>query len=519
MARKRSSASQEAKLAMECVTWDHVLRDASLDENIVLTAAIKGEDTNSDFLKGFLKLNSKNPVILKFFLSNLSVEEDHQDKIMAALMKIRKEGIGYKRRCTENVRISPSALGDLTRWMQNQKSLQLSCHLPPATKMHALHVSLRVKAFGNFLDAMNRPGPIESKFMNFACALILACSKVHHTEESLIRKVKPIIRQLVEGMDVEVDKMSSDEVDGVTAATSDTTVMLNKDGQQIALVTWEFKRDIAGVKSNPDIQNMGYFLRFQKKWQRQSAPLLMVSLSGFSHMQVFGAAWNGDDCCIDPLSQPLSTLFVPSDPIETTQKVAVLLRAIHGAVVDLKQHYECVDSNRHPYYMHENELKHVKNLLGKERVFLGEREGQQVVVKFTRSYGLEAHKILAKNQLAPAIISHETLPGGWIVVIMEYVEGPQLPESITEVTKASLNNALQILHDAEFVHGDLRPQNIVMTKKGGVCILDFDWAGKVGEVYYPSDINLDESCGWHSDVDRSGLIKFEHDRYQIQKIQ
>jgi hypothetical protein len=48
--------------------------------------------------------------------------------------------------------------------------------------------------------------------------------------------------------------------------------------------------------------------------------MLLVSLVGFSHMQVYGAAWNGDDLCYDPLTHPLSTLFVPSDPLETSKK-------------------------------------------------------------------------------------------------------------------------------------------------------------------------------------------------------
>lgn len=56
-------------------------------------------------------------------------------------------------------------------------------------------------------------------------------------------------------------------------------------------------------------------------------------------MQVYGAAWNGDDLCHDPLSLPLSLLFVPCDPLNTILKVAKLLQAILGAVVDLKAYY------------------------------------------------------------------------------------------------------------------------------------------------------------------------------------
>ena len=44
----------------------------------------------------------------------------------------------------------------------------------------------------------------------------------------LVRCVKPIIKRLVEGLDVEVDKMSSVEDDARNAVTSDTTVVLGE---------------------------------------------------------------------------------------------------------------------------------------------------------------------------------------------------------------------------------------------------------------------------------------------------
>ena len=72
--------------------------------------------------------------------------------------------------------------------------------------------------------------------------------------------------------------------------------------------------------------------------------MLLISIAGFSHMQVFGGAWNVDDCCFDPLSLPLSLLFLPSDPLDTLQKVAVMLRAIYKGTVDLKEHYARDDS-------------------------------------------------------------------------------------------------------------------------------------------------------------------------------
>ena len=454
------------------------------------------------------------------FLTELGIREDHQTSILEAINRIRDEGAGYKRRRTENLAtdISASAFGNLSDWWKNQTDLQLSCHLPPAFKKHALHVSLRVKAFGNFLDEMNRLGSMEPKFMKLASKLVFACSKVHDTETSLTTAVKPIIEELVKGLNVKIDSMKSEE--GKSYVTSDITFQVCKNGQWIAIVCWELKRDIARGNSNPDVQNMAYFVRFQKNLQRQSAPMLLISIAGFSHMQVFGGAWNGDDCCFDPLSLPLSLLFLPSDPLDTLHKVAVMLRAIHKATVDLKEHYARDDSIRHPYYISDQNFKSTKNFPYKEMVFEAEKEGQKVVVKFSRKYGLNAHEKLAESNLAPEVISHETLAGGWNAVVMKKVDGTAVSylTSVSQETKNGLKEVLRVLHSANFVHGDLRPQNILVTGDQHVCVIDFDWAGLAGEAHYPSDINLDPSCGWHQDVAPRGLINVEHDTFQIEKM-
>lgn len=43
-------------------------------------------------------------------------------------------------------------------------------------------------------------------------------------------------------------------------------------------------------------------------------------------------------------------------------------------------------------------------------------------------------------------------------------------------------------HQDGFVHGDLRSPNIMITT-AGPQLIDFDWAGKLGNAYYPVDIN------------------------------
>lgn len=58
----------------------------------------------------------------------------------------------------------------------------------------------------------------------------------------------------------------------------------------------------------------------------------------------------------------------------------------------------------------------------------------------------------------------------------------------TPVNEQVKKDAAHKIHAVDFVHGDLRPQNIPVVNNT-IRILDFDWAGKVGEMRYPKELN------------------------------
>ena len=99
---------------------------------------------------------------------------------------------------------------------------------------------------------------------------------------------------------------------------------------------------------------------------------------------------------------------------------------------------------------------------------------------------------------------------------MEKVEGHRVTESLTEKTKESLMKAVGVMHEEKYVHGDLRPQNILVVKDNTVRIVDFDWADKEHMARYPAELNM--ACNWHKDVKPEGLIRNTHDLYQMQSI-
>lgn len=64
------------------------------------------------------------------------------------------------------------------------------------------------------------------------------------------------------------------------------------------------------------------------------------------------------------------------------------------------------------------------------------------------------------------------------------------------------------LHGSDYVFGDLRPPNVVFSW-GKAFLVDFDWAGKYGEAFYPTE--LEEGITEYCEGRELGIIEKEHD--------
>jgi len=79
---------------------------------------------------------------------------------------------------------------------------------------------------------------------------------------------------------------------------------------------------------------------------------------------------------------------------------------------------------------------------------------------------------------------------------MEYVESgipithPSLLPARRAHWMAQLEHLMEKFHEKDLVHGDLRDANIIC-KDDSVMLIDFDWGGKDGDVFYPTP-NLNE---------------------------
>lgn len=133
-------------------------------------------------------------------------------------------------------------------------------------------------------------------------------------------------------------------------------------------------------------------------------------------------------------------------------------------------------------------------------------DGRKVVVKYVTRYGEDTHRFLAELGYAPKLIHIGLLwrtsldrPFAMRMVVMEYVEGCDATQKrISSAQYSHLKAALHAMHNRGDVHGDLRAANIRLCADDTIRILDFDWAGPRGEVFYPYDL-LNNGV-WHPDV-------------------
>jgi hypothetical protein len=154
------------------------------------------------------------------------------------------------------------------------------------------------------------------------------------------------------------------------------------------------------------------------------------------------------------------------------------------------------------------------------------------------TYGQKVHKHLESKDMAPKYFFSFDMNGGGLPLnayamedhhLMEYLPPPSndssgwislldLQERFPQVAstwkgdiRTALYKIIDVLGDAKYVHGDLRPNNLLISVKLTTAlddciiqlrphsdpplpylkVIDFDWAGKAGEVEYPAHRNPD----------------------------
>ncbi|KRF06119.1 hypothetical protein ASH00_07535 [Arthrobacter sp. Soil782] len=115
-------------------------------------------------------------------------------------------------------------------------------------------------------------------------------------------------------------------------------------------------------------------------------------------------------------------------------------------------------------------------------------------------------------------------------LVMEYVPGKTLRDLLTERGRLTPRQALAILdpvveglgaaHDAGLIHRDVKPENVLLSERGGIKIADFGLARAVSAAthtgtlvgtaaYFPPELVTGGAADARSDIYSAGIVLFE----------
>jgi serine/threonine protein kinase len=164
-----------------------------------------------------------------------------------------------------------------------------------------------------------------------------------------------------------------------------------------------------------------------------------------------------------------------------------------------------------------------------------ETDSRFIVVKFVERYGEPVHRLLAEHDFAPQLfyfgrVSESGTPSyrSLRMVVMEYLQGSTVAQLLADPSRnhsthildleliAGLERIIKFLHSHNYVYGDLRGPNIMITLEKNIKLIDFDWAGKVGHVKYPNF--LSPKIGWPPGAEGGKPITAQHDLEMIPNV-
>lgn len=143
-------------------------------------------------------------------------------------------------------------------------------------------------------------------------------------------------------------------------------------------------------------------------------------------------------------------------------------------------------------------IRYTRQLYDNKLVFHAKSDnGIDVCVKFVTQYSQQTHQHCVELGIAPELLGFETLPGGWFMVVMAWIDkGYQSLDKIEKTDRSfalreRIREKLSELHRRGYVHGDIRDTNVMMdsTSRHGFLLIDFDWSGEIGKTFYPMNVN------------------------------
>ncbi|CAE6428928.1 unnamed protein product [Rhizoctonia solani] len=441
---------------------------------------------------------------------NNPTEDDQNRELIERFRKSRASYCNALTRCSASAAAKPN---EFLRQQQGQNYMlngRPRQHTgPPLVLYHPV--------FGNFLSNLQSSDPLCPQFYEHIFGYLWDSQKVYEDE---VENGQASDRD-ASGLEQLLGKLLKSGVAPDAVATA-------SDGGYCLIV--EMKNEIGTGGSDPSIQAAQSYSRV---WQtsrlldRCCCPTILIAIAG-PWMCILGAVFL-DRPVIQPLTDYLWVGINPSKPQEI-HYVARVFHCILEARRELETYYDDLTSKDinnfpaqpfifpHPTHFIDGNGQQVKftyvmpldipspdvvsqlkrsesQITPNKPIYVAKlrNSGLPIVVKFVESYNSDAHRLLAREGLAPALLydgtahANDQLGPNHHMIVMEHVNGVDLGHYVGPIlppcVSANIEHALSLLHDADIVFGDLRPPNIMLVKDGdgtitGAKLIDFDWCGK-----------------------------------------
>ncbi|CAE7172977.1 unnamed protein product, partial [Rhizoctonia solani] len=276
--------------------------------------------------------------------------------------------------------------------------------------------------------------------------LITACQCLYNTEtgsKGRIESLMPILDPLL-GFQIRVQEITGTKSDGVISSAYGAYYMI-----------MEVMNEIGTGKSDPSTQGAVAYAKYwggaRLEWLRQQCccPSFILAIAG-PWMCILGAVM-----LKDPVIQPLTPfLAIANNPrsVLQTKVIAKTFASLAASLSELDEFYRAfrnvgrrIDRTRFQPYVREftrggqQVIIKYKNSEPDKAVFRASAHPKQgetyrIIVKFTESYNLTAHRLLEKSGLAPRLFFPEGLDdlkrvGQRIMIVMEEVLGYDLSKT------------------------------------------------------------------------------------------
>lgn len=412
-------------------------------------------------------------------------------------------------------------------WVKWLKKLdgQIECHrIERSDDETPIPLVLLNKTFARFEENCK-----QIKFGNEDCEFVRnlchGMSTPYESEGALAEKARELLKEYL---------LADFPASTITPATVNGSVT---DGSyrygETLLLNLECKLQKGDGGGDPTMQNVAYYIKNLPDVIDRQFPCFLVDICG-PLMSVFGIVNTGDENAIcEPLVMSFPLLFFDNDwlMISLTRACVALKRAVRELTEECEQRVASsrnlarwqqtidLDRLRFPYKdaFEVNRatisLRYVKVV--QRFVFVAKvQDGNEVIVKFAKRYGMEVHQYCSNAGFAPRLICCESLPNGWVFVVMEKL--PLIPLARAKgngmMVRDQLLEIKRGLAAASFVHGDLRENNVMWNPvTNRVALIDFDWSGKDGADMYPPFMNPE--IAWPPGAESGKPLRVAHDAY------